>query len=234
MTLSVSYESLEGKMLRRFVLLFSAIVCFNVSADINLTSLDNQAVLTWEAKEFSGQSAYSVGEHKGRLALEALSNKSASGLVLKQRVDLTLTPWLSWSWLIENQLLSLDERSKNGDDFAARIYVVIDGGFRIWRTKSLSYVWSSNQDQDLVWDNAFAGSSVKMMSVQGRKSEVGKWYEEKRNVYQDLKKVFGDKGSEKANRKAYQYIDVIAIMTDTDNSGKEARSYYGDISFTAQ
>lgn len=221
-------------MLRWFVLFISTMVCLNVSADINLTSLENKTVLNWEPKEFSGLSTYSIGEHKGRLALEALSDKSASGLVLKQRIDLALTPWLNWSWLIENQLLELDERSKSGDDFAARIYVVIDGGFRIWRTKSLSYVWSSNQDKDLVWDNAFAGSSVKMMSVRGRKSDVGKWYEEKRNVYQDLKQVFGDKGSEKSNRKAYQYIDVIAIMTDTDNSGKDAKSYYGDISFSAK
>jgi hypothetical protein len=40
---------------------------------------------------------------------------------------------------------------------------------------------------------------------------------EKRNVYQDLIDTFGDQGSEKANLKAYNYI---AIMTDTDNSGK--------------
>jgi hypothetical protein len=27
-------------------------------------------------------------------------------------------------------------------------------------------------------------------------------------------------------------IDIIAIMTDTDNSEKEAESYYGDIEFS--
>lgn len=217
-----------------FVLLMSVIVCLNANAltEVNVTSLGDKGIHLWEPKEFSGQTTYTIEEHKGRLALEALSDKTASGLVLKQRVDLALTPWLNWSWLIEKQLLQLDERSKSGDDFAARIYVVIDGGFRVWRTKSLSYVWSSNQAKGLVWDNAFAGTSVKMMSVRGRESEVSKWYEEKRNIYQDLIDVFGDKGSERANRKAYQYIDIIAIMTDTDNSGKKAKSYYGDIVFS--
>ncbi|WP_351088953.1 DUF3047 domain-containing protein [Shewanella sp. S1-49-MNA-CIBAN-0167] len=220
-------------MLRWTILLFSIIVCLNVTAATNLTSLSDKGIDSWEPKEFSGESIYTIDEYKGRLALKALSHNAASGLVLEQQIDLTATPYLNWSWLVEKTLLQLDERSKKGDDFVARIYVVIDGGFMVWKTKSLNYVWSSNQDKDLVWDNAFAGSSVKMMSVRGKEAQKGQWYQEKRNVYQDLIDIFGDKGSEQANQKAYQYIDIIAIMTDTDNSGKEAESYYGDIVFSA-
>jgi hypothetical protein len=204
-----------------------------VTAATNLTSLSDKGIDSWEPKEFSGESIYTIDEYKGRLALKALSHNAASGLVLEQQIDLTATPYLNWSWLVEKTLLQLDERSKKGDDFVARIYVVIDGGFMVWKTKSLNYVWSSNQDKDLVWDNAFAGSSVKMMSVRGKEAQKGQWYQEKRNVYQDLIDIFGDKGSEQANQKAYKYIDIIAIMTDTDNSGKQAESYYGDIVFSA-
>jgi hypothetical protein len=71
-----------------------------------------------------------------------------------------------------------------------------------------------------------------MMSIRGSKSQQGKWYDQKRNVYQDLIDTFGDKGNDAANQKAYRYIDLVAIMTDTDNSGKEAESYYGDIIFS--
>ncbi|MGK0408336.1 MAG: hypothetical protein ACJASB_000481 [Shewanella psychromarinicola] len=204
-----------------------------MTAATNLTSLSDKGIDSWEPKEFSGESIYTIDEYKGRLALKALSHNAASGLVLEQQIDLTATPYLNWSWLVEKTLLQLDERSKKGDDFVARIYVVIDGGFMVWKTKSLNYVWSSNQDKDLVWDNAFAGSSVKMMSVRGKEAQKGQWYQEKRNVYQDLIDIFGDKGSEQANQKAYKYIDIIAIMTDTDNSGKQAESYYGDIVFSA-
>ena len=186
-------------MLRWIVLLFSVIVCVNVKAETNLTLLGDNGILLWEAKEFSGESIYSVGEYKGRLALKALSHNSASGLVLKKKIDLSITPYINWSWLIEKKLLMLDERSKRGDDFVARIYVVIDGGLMFWQTQSLSYVWSSNQAKGLVWDNAFAGSSVKMMSVRGNTSQTGRWYEEKRNVYTDLIDTFGDKGSEEEN-----------------------------------
>ncbi|AGH44747.1 DUF3047 domain-containing protein [Paraglaciecola psychrophila] len=75
----------------------------------------------------------------------------------------------------------------------------------LWKTKSLNYVWSSNQDKGLIWDNPFAGSSIKIMSIRGKGFEKGKWYQEKRNVYQDLIDVFGDKGSQEANQKTYRY-----------------------------
>lgn len=220
-------------MLRWYVFFFSVMAALNIKAANNLTSLNDQTILNWETKVFASESIYSIGEHKGRLALKALSRQSASGLVLKRQIDLTQTPYLSWSWLVEKTLLQLDERSKNGDDFVARIYVVIDGGLLVWKTKSLNYVWSSNQDKGLVWDNPFAGSKVKMMAIRGKRSQTGTWYQEKRNVYQDLIATFGDEGSAEANRKTYRYIDVIAIMTDTDNSGKDAESYYGDIVFSA-
>jgi len=227
-------------MFRGILLLLSIITCFNAVAStnttevtpLNITSLQDNGIDKWEPKIFSGKSIYSVNKYKGRLALKAISHNAASGLVLTKKIDLSNTPYLNWSWLIENKLFGLDESSKSGDDFVARIYVVIDGGLWIWKTKSLSYVWSSNQDSNLVWDNAFAGDSVKMMSVRGKMAKKSEWFQEKRNVYQDLIVAFGDKGSKARNLKAYQYIDIIAIMTDTDNSGKKAEAYYGDITFT--
>ncbi|TWX71368.1 DUF3047 domain-containing protein [Colwellia sp. C1TZA3] len=220
-------------MIRWIFLLVSVIACWNVKAFSNLTSLNNNGIEQWEVKVFSGKSIYTINQYQGRFALQALSQSSASGLVLKKKIDLTVTPYINWSWLVEKTLHPLNERSKSGDDFVARIYVVIDGGFMVWQTKSLNYVWSSNQDIGLVWDNPFAGSNVKMMSIQGKESKTGKWYQEKRNVYKDLIDTFGDQGSEKANLKAYNHIDIIAIMTDTDNSEKAAESYYGDIVFSA-
>lgn len=215
------------------VIVAGLVVCINVQAAINITSLKDNGLERWQPKVFDGESVYTLVEHKGRTALQADSQNAASGLVLKQKIDLIKTPYLSWSWLAQNKLSGLDERSKGGDDYVARIYLVIDGGLFIWNSRSLNYVWSSNQDKGLVWDNPFAGSRVKMMSVRGQESQTGQWYQEQRNVYADLIATLGDKGSDRANRKAYQYIDVVAIMTDTDNSDNVAQSYYGDIVFSA-
>jgi hypothetical protein len=219
-------------MFRWLVLLVSFGTCLNVSASNNLTSLNDNGIRNWEHEVFSGESTYSLLQYKSRIALKATSDNSASGLVLRKQIDLFKTPYINWTWLAEKKLPLLDEHSKAGDDYVARVYVVINGGLMVWNTKSLSYVWSSNQSKGQVWDNAFAGSNVKMISVRGKNAQIGQWYNEKRNVYQDLIDYFGDKGSEKANLKAYRYIDMIAIMTDTDNSGSRAESYYGDIVFS--
>ena len=221
-----------------FTLLF---VCISLNAgannpvtNLNVTELNKNGVQKWEHKVFSGESTYRILQHKGKRALKAVSNGTASGLLLKRKIDLQAKPFISWRWLAEQKLPQFNERIKAGDDFVARVYVVIDGGMMAWRAKSLSYVWSSNQSKGQVWNNPFVGSKVKMLSVRGKEDNLGQWYNEKRNVYQDLIKYFGDKGSANANLKAYRFIDVVAIMTDTDNSKSKAEAYYGDIIFSGK
>ncbi|MCE2596797.1 DUF3047 domain-containing protein [Motilimonas cestriensis] len=222
-----------GSLISIYVSLFFCLsACFSAHATVNLTDLANKGVERWTPEVFSGQTSYSVQPYKGRLALKAVSHNAASGLVLKQQIDLLETPYLNWSWLAEKALPALDERSKSGDDYIARIYLVIEGGLFVWRTKSISYVWSSNQAKGQVWNNAYAGSNLKMIALRGKEDALGQWHQERRNIYQDLITHFGDKGSDKANRKAYRYIDVIAIMTDTDNSASQAESYYGEITLS--
>jgi hypothetical protein len=217
-----------------FIVLF--VLCFFADADsnINVTSFDKTDIGAWDTKVFSGETVYELVSLEGERVLKASSHGSASGLALKMRIDLLDTPYMSWRWRVSQMLPKLNEQHKNGDDYAARIYVVIEKGFMGLKTKALNYVWSSSHSVGNVWDNAYVGSSVKMLSVRGSQSNVDTWYNEKRNVYKDLVDHFGDLGSIEKNIEAYRYIDVIAIMTDTDNSGAIAKSYYGDIYFGAQ
>ena len=142
------------------------------------------------------------------------------------------TPFLHWQWKITQPLPGLDETSKGGDDYAARLYVVKSGGWKIWNTIALNYVWSSNQASGAKWDNAFVGDKAKMLAVRGKEDKTSVWHFEKRNVYQDMIDLYGDKGSDAENEKAYRYLDAVAIMTDTDNSGLKATAFYGDIFFS--
>jgi len=166
--------------------------------------------------------------------LKAEAQSSASGWFIEQRIDLKHTPYLNWSWWAGNQLTGINEREKSGDDYVARVYVVIDGGWKIWATKALNYVWSSNQDTNSEWNNAFVGENAKMFALKGKEDVVGRWYDEKRNVYQDLIAFYGDQGSAEANEAAYRYIDAVALMTDTDNSEGQATACYGNLIFTAE
>ncbi|MBM9538305.1 DUF3047 domain-containing protein [Desulfobulbus alkaliphilus] len=178
----------------------------------------------WEEKSFQGSTEYSVVDSGTGPAVRAFSNGSASGLFRKVNVDLHRTPFLHWSWRIENVLDNDQEWSKAGDDYAARIYVVFSGGALFWRTRALNYVWSSHQEVGSVWPNAYTSNAI-MIAQQSGDGLSGRWVTESRNVLADAQRLLGSR---------YTHLDAIAIMTDTDDTGQQAVAYYGDIYFSGE
>lgn len=177
----------------------------------------------WEEEVFSGKTSYRLVSMDGRRVLRAESRNSASVLTKKVQVDITKYPYLHWRWRVERPLDIENERVKEGDDYAARIYVVVSGGAAFWRSKAVNYVWAHAASKGEVWNNAFAGENVRMMALRSRRDRPSTWYSEKRNVYEDFKALFGT---------AFRGIDALALMTDTDNSHLQAEAYYGDITFS--
>ncbi|MBU4318895.1 MAG: DUF3047 domain-containing protein [Proteobacteria bacterium] len=176
----------------------------------------------WKEKVFFGKTDYQITRLENESVMEAQSENSASGLFKNVRIDLKKYPYLNWRWRIENRTGIGNEKIKSGDDYAARVYVVMDGGIFVWRTRALNYVWAYGAEVE-TWENAFAGKNAMMMALRTRQDATSTWYVEKRNVYLDLKKVFG---------KEFQFIDAVAIMTDTDNSHGKMTAYYGDLYFS--
>lgn len=177
----------------------------------------------WEERSFNGNTRYSFAEADGRGALRAESRGTASYLIRPIEVDLTRTPYLEWSWRAGNRLSGLDEHTRAGDDYVARVYVVFSGGAFFWRTRALNYVWSSSQPRGAVWPSALTDRSMMFALRSGE--EVGRWMSEKRNIREDYRTVFGED---------VRTVSAVAIMTDTDQSGQTARAWFGDLVFTAR
>lgn len=212
----------------RLYLLIAAILlvvpCSSSSETLVVAGFESGDLSGWEVKEFKGKTDYRIAYVEARKILAAKSSSSASAMLRKIEVDLEKTPWLNWTWRIEDTLGPINERSKEGDDYPARVYVVISGGMFFWKTRALNYVWSNHQPVGSSWPNAYTSNAV-MFALQSGRKERGKWIQEKRNVRDDLKKLLGDDPG---------HIDAVAIMTDTDNAGGEAIAYYGDIYFTSE
>ena len=83
--------------------------------------LELPSLAEWKENSFVGNTRYSVVNLDEKPALKAVSDNSASGLVREITVDLTKTPYLNWSWMIENTLNGNDETKQSGDDYPARI-----------------------------------------------------------------------------------------------------------------
>ncbi len=177
----------------------------------------------WTSKSFAGNTDYQLVMDEDVQVLQAVSNDNASGLFFKKRINLEQTPYLNWRWKISSRLQDNDELSKPGDDYCARIYVVVDGGLLRWRSKALNYVWSGQAEAEVTWPNAFLPKNAMMLATRTANDPLNTWLSEKRNVREDLKRVYG---------KDITHIDVVALMTDTDNTGQQVSAFYGDIYFT--
>ena len=180
----------------------------------------------WEHKRFKGETAYSLvyDPEKKSTVLQAASQAAASGRFRKTRIDLTKTPFLNWSWKISDALSGIDETVKAGDDFSARVYVVVERGIMGLSSLSVNYVWASQHPSGSAWPSPFTGH-VRLIAVDSGKKGLNAWVAHKRNVRADLREQFGED---------IVSIDAVALMTDTDNSGGYAQAFYGDIWFSSE
>lgn len=204
------------------VLILLSSPALNAADGKKITVLDPANLTHWEEKSFAGNTRYTARLNQSPLSVHAQTQASASGLYREIRIDLNQTPFLNWSWKIENTLGQIDETSKSGDDYPARIYIVVSGGIRFWKTRALNYVWSSNQPQNSHWPNAFT-ENAHMLAIDSGNSKAGQWLSHRRNVKRDLQKYLGLDVS---------HIDAIAIMSDSDNSGLNSSAEYGPIVFS--
>jgi len=176
----------------------------------------------WKERIFAHRNQWRLMRENGRTFLRADSRASASAFYREIRVDLSRTPWLHWRWRVPATVGAAHEREKSGDDFAARIYVVVSGGLLFWRARALNYVWASHEPVGRAWPNPFTDHAM-MVAVDSGNARAGHWREHRRNIREDFRRFFG---------RDITRTDGIAIMTDSDNTGGSARADYGDIWFS--
>lgn len=176
----------------------------------------------WQAKSFKGLTHYAPSRDGDHSCIKATSNQSASGLIYKAKFDAKKLPILNWSWKIDHTLTKGDARTKEGDDYAARIYVVFPSFF-FWKTKTLNYIWANKLPKETAIPSSYTANSM-MIAIESGPHNLGKWITEQRNIYEDYKRYFGEEPPE---------VGAIAIMTDTDNTGETAIACYGPIQVNA-
>jgi len=205
-------------------LVLAALFAFFVQAEtIPVSQFDRGGLQGWAEESFSGNTQYTLIKREGSQVLMAESKSAASALYKKVRIDLEVTPYLNWDWLVTKHLGNINEQKQEGDDYPARVYVIIDGGIFFWKTRALNYVWSSNQAKGTTWLNAYS-DNARMLALQSGNGKIGEWVSEKRNIRDDFQKLFGED---------LRYIDGIAVMTDTDNSQGKALTYYRHLFFSS-
>ncbi|MEW6219028.1 MAG: DUF3047 domain-containing protein [Thermodesulfobacteriota bacterium] len=172
----------------------------------------------WQEKTFAGRTRYRLIQDQSAPCIEALSVASASGLVFPIRYQLADWPILRWRWRIDRSLAAGDTGRKEGDDYAARVYVVFPSVL-FWRTRALSYVWASRLARGAAVPNPYTANTI-MIAVESGDQLAGQWQEEERDVLADFRTHFSGEPPP---------VGAIGIMTDTDNTGETATACYGPI-----
>lgn len=178
----------------------------------------------WEEKVFKGKVSYKIEKKDGLSYVKAASDKAASALYYKIKVDAKNSrPVILWKWRADKFPSKTRPESlemENEDDFAARVYVIFPAMF-ITNSKVLEYVWSEKLPVGTVGTSPYSKNIKLIVLRQGIGKDNG-WAGEERDIYSDYVKLFG--------RPPEYNVGAVAFMTNTEHTGSVAEAAYDDIS----
>lgn len=191
---------------------------------------------------------YQIRLWDGVPAIEAIADKSMTLLARPVNAGITQTPILCWRWRIDAPLKDADMANKKGDDYAARMYVA----FKLppemlsftTRTKlaiarkiygdfvpdaAINYVWDNRYAIGTQRANAYT-NRTQMFVQQTGSVKANTWVSERRDLMADFTATFG------ANYVSFGNVQIalVAVASDTDNTGEKAHAGFSDIHLVAK
>ena len=217
-------------MLRLSILLFSILFLsfgFSYAENVKVFEFTKEEYETLKVRKIRGADAkteYSIGKNENGNFLKAIANNSGSGLGKEIIIDLNKTPYLNITWKVEKDLNGINERSKKGHDYAARVFVVKKTGATPLSNRAMNYVFSSNEEVGIYHPSPYTKKSIDYV-LATTKDHLNEWVSVKTNVKEHFKKFHNLDLDE---------INGLAIMADTDNSKLSSVSYFQDIYFSSE
>ena len=190
--------------------------------DFNTESL--QELQVRKVRGANQETVYTSGTNDfGAFLMAETKNGAASGLGKEVKINLNSTPFINITWKVEQGIEGINERSKKGHDFAARVFVIKKTGLTPLSNKAINYVYSSNEIAGQYWRSPYTKSSIDYV-LSSTLENKNQWITVKANVKDHFKELHNLNIDE---------ISGVAIMTDTDQTEKEVISYYQNIYFSS-
>ena len=215
-------------MFKFFYIFITSLIFLNsaLAENINIFKFTEQELSELDVRKVRGadnKTVYSVGSNENGNFLKAVADNAASGLGKEVKIDLNKTPFINITWKIEKDLQGINEKSKKGHDFAARVFAVKKTGATPLSNRAINYVFSSNSAVGQSWPSPYTKKSIDNV-LATTKDNLNVWVTVKANVKEDFKKFHDLDVNE---------LDGLAIMADTDNSKMKSISYFQNIYFSA-
>jgi len=158
---------------------------------------------------------------------------SSFGVRTSARVNVKDFPILSWRWKVEKMPVGGDVRKKSSDDQALQVYIAFkETGFpAVMNTPVVGYVWDNEAPKG--WSGRSAqigGDKMRYIVLRNKTDKTGQWYTERRNLYEDYKKLFGDiNGGEPLG-----VTTGIQIHINTQRTKTPAEGLIGELYFSSE
>ena len=215
------------KILNYILIIHLSFLNITLAESVNVFEFTENELSTLKVRKVRGAAAktqYTLGNNENGKFIRAEANNSASGLGKEIKINLNDTPFLNITWKIEKNLPGIDEGSKKGHDYAARVFVVKKTGATPLSNRAMNYVFSSNNDVNTYHPSPFTKKSIDYV-LSTTKENLNEWVTVKVNVKEHFKKFHNFDLDE---------INGVVLMSDTDNSKLKAISYYQNIYFSSE
>ena len=214
-------------MFKFIILLFSLLIFskFSFAESVKVFEFSKTELSQLKVRKVRGadnKTVYSIGSNENGNYLKAVAENAGSGLGKEIKINLNKTPFINITWKIEQDLSGINEKTKKGHDFAARVFAVKKTGATPLSNRAINYVFSSNVEVGENWPSPYTKKSIDNV-LSTTKENLNKWVTVKANVKEDFKK-FHDLNVDE--------LDGLAIMSDTDNSKLTSVAFYQNIYFS--
>ena len=204
------------------ILPFFVLLPNSFSKEISVFKFTKEEFDQLKVRKIKKYTSYTLGSNANGNYLKAEANGQASGLGKEILINLNETPYINITWKVEKDLTGINERTKKGHDYAARVFVIKKTGATALSNRAINYIFSSNENIGDSWPSPFTKKSIDYVLSTTIKNN-NEWVTVKSNVKEDFLELHNLEVNE---------LNGVAIMTDTDNSKLTAISYYQNIFFS--
>ena len=212
------------KIFIQIIILTLFVISSLKSETLKVFEFTNEEFDQLKKRKVKGETTWTLGSNESGNFIKAEAEGVGSGLGKEVLINLNKTPIINITWKIEKDLSGINENSKKGHDFAARVFVVKKIGSTALSNRAINYVFSSNNEIGKYWRSPYTKKSIDYV-LSTTKQNLNEWVTVKANVKEHFKLLHDLDVNE---------LNGVAIMTDTDNSKLKAISYYQNIYFSNQ
>ena len=151
------------------------------------------------------------------------ADKSSFGLRKELDLNIKEFPYLNWKWKVTQLPEKGDFRHKDTDDQAAQVYVLFPRFPAKFNTDFVCYYWESNPKNKGLEGPSAAWSKARVIVLQAGKEKLNQWVTEKRNVYEDYKRLFG---------KEPPKVGGVAFYSNSQHTQSSAEFFLDEIYFS--